>query len=84
MRSFARGSIVLCVLMALPAMAFAQEAVLTGTITDSTGAVLPGARRMLVRGCPKRMLNSPRRELPVFASMPSKAMRPDSSRLSPQ
>jgi hypothetical protein len=29
-------------MLALPAMAFAQEAVLTGTITDSTGAVLPG------------------------------------------
>ena len=29
-------------IVALPAMAFAQEAVLTGTITDSTGAVLPG------------------------------------------
>ena len=27
---------------ALPVCAFAQEAVLTGTITDSTGAVLPG------------------------------------------
>src|SRR6266545_8114007 len=32
----------LCAMVALPAMAFAQEAVLTGTITDSTGAVLPG------------------------------------------
>jgi len=29
-------------MLALPAMAFAQDAVLTGTITDSTGAVLPG------------------------------------------
>jgi len=29
-------------MVALPAMAYAQEAVLTGTITDSTGAVLPG------------------------------------------
>jgi hypothetical protein len=29
-------------MLALPGMAFAQEAVLTGTITDSTGAVLPG------------------------------------------
>src|SRR5690349_19956629 len=26
----------------IPVVAFAQEAVLTGTITDSTGAVLPG------------------------------------------
>src|SRR6058998_3443137 len=34
--------ILLCAMVALPAMAFAQDAVLTGTITDSTGAVLPG------------------------------------------
>jgi hypothetical protein len=34
--------ILLCAIVALPAMAFAQEAALTGTITDSTGAVLPG------------------------------------------
>ena len=34
--------IVLGVLLALPAMAHAQEATLTGTVTDSTGAVLPG------------------------------------------
>ena len=34
--------ILLCAIVALPAMAFAQEATLTGTITDSTGAVLPG------------------------------------------
>src|SRR5687767_12867129 len=30
------------VVLALPTVASAQEAVLTGTITDSTGAVLPG------------------------------------------
>ena len=43
MSSFAvRRLIFLCAMLALPAMAFAQEAVLTGTITDSTGAVLPG------------------------------------------
>ena len=29
-------------LLVLPATGFAQEAVLTGTVTDSTGAVLPG------------------------------------------
>src|SRR5262245_7812745 len=29
-------------LLALPSMVYAQEAVLTGTVTDSTGAVLPG------------------------------------------
>ena len=32
----------LTILLVLPLPAFAQEAVLTGTITDSTGAVLPG------------------------------------------
>jgi hypothetical protein len=33
---------VLGAILALPVMAYAQEAVLTGTVTDSTGAVLPG------------------------------------------
>src|SRR6185436_12839583 len=42
MRSFVRGFIVLGALLALPAMAFAQDSVLTGTISDTTGAVLPG------------------------------------------
>ena len=42
MKSFVRGVVLLCAVLALPAMAFAQDAVLTGTITDSTGAVLPG------------------------------------------
>jgi len=43
MKSFiVRRLILLCAILALPAMAFAQDAVLTGTITDSTGAVLPG------------------------------------------
>jgi hypothetical protein len=40
-----RNGIRLCslaILLALPLPAFAQEAVLTGVITDSTGAVLPG------------------------------------------
>jgi len=32
----------LAILLALPLPALAQEAVITGTITDSTGAVLPG------------------------------------------
>ena len=31
-----------CALLALPAAVFAQEAVFTGTVTDSTGGVLPG------------------------------------------
>lgn len=34
--------ILLCALLALPVAGYAQEAVLTGTVTDSTGAVLPG------------------------------------------
>jgi hypothetical protein len=42
MKSFVRGLIFLGAVLALPAMAFAQDAVLSGTITDSTGAVLPG------------------------------------------
>ena len=32
------------VLLVLPVLAFAQEAVLIGTVTDSTGGVLPGSR----------------------------------------
>src|SRR5215470_11146150 len=39
MRTAAR---VILLLVLLPITAFAQEAVLTGTITDSTGGVLPG------------------------------------------
>src|SRR5262245_24735236 len=42
MKSFVRGLVLLGVVLALPALAFAQDAVLTGTITDSTGAVVPG------------------------------------------
>src|SRR5690349_5820751 len=42
MSSFVRRLAFLCAVLALPATAFAQDAVLTGTITDSTGAVLPG------------------------------------------
>jgi hypothetical protein len=33
---------VLCALLWLPASAAAQEATISGTITDATGAVLPG------------------------------------------
>ena len=40
--SLVRRAILLCAILAIPAAAFAQEAVLTGTVTDSTGAVLPG------------------------------------------
>jgi hypothetical protein len=37
-----RRLLLVCALIALPALGYAQEAVLTGTVTDSTGAVLPG------------------------------------------
>src|SRR5687767_6216026 len=39
---FVRCLVTIGVFLAVPAMAHAQEAVLTGTVTDSTGAVLPG------------------------------------------
>src|SRR4051812_15031091 len=42
MKSVVGRFFLLCAMLALPAMAFAQDAVLTGTVTDSTGAVLPG------------------------------------------
>src|SRR5262245_37656433 len=32
----------ICAILALPAIGYAQEAVLTGTVNDSTGGVLPG------------------------------------------
>src|SRR5215510_4999114 len=38
----ARRVLAIGVVLLLPVAAFAQEAVLTGTVTDSTGAVLPG------------------------------------------
>ena len=37
-----RRVLLICALLALPAIGYAQEAVLTGTVTDSTGGVLPG------------------------------------------
>src|SRR5882724_3275192 len=35
-------SIVVAAILVMPAAGYAQEAVLSGTLTDSTGAVLPG------------------------------------------
>ena len=35
--------IISCAILALPSIGYAQEAVFSGTITDSTGAILPGA-----------------------------------------
>ena len=40
--SVVRRLILFCAVLALPAMVFAQEATLTGTVADSSGAVLPG------------------------------------------
>jgi hypothetical protein len=37
-----KRALLVCVILLLPVAGYAQEAVLTGTVTDSTGAVLPG------------------------------------------
>jgi len=42
MAHLVRRLLVVCALISLPIASYAQEAVLTGTVTDSTGAVLPG------------------------------------------
>ena len=39
---FMKRFLIACALVALPAIGYAQEAVLTGTVTDTTGGVLPG------------------------------------------
>ncbi|PYR66344.1 MAG: hypothetical protein DMF88_16645 [Acidobacteria bacterium] len=41
-RSVLRRLVVLSAMVALPVAAFAQEATITGTISDSTGGILPG------------------------------------------
>jgi hypothetical protein len=41
-RSLVRRLVLIGVILLLPVAAFAQDAVLTGTVVDSTGAVLPG------------------------------------------
>src|SRR5688572_30784 len=38
-----RWALVLIAILALPGVALAQEATISGTVADSTGAVLPGA-----------------------------------------
>ena len=40
--SLVRRMILLLALVAIPAVTYAQEAALSGTVTDATGAVLPG------------------------------------------
>ena len=40
--SVARLCLLVCALLALPVIGYAQEAVISGTVTDSTGGVLPG------------------------------------------
>jgi hypothetical protein len=42
MRSAVRRLLLVCMTLIIPAAAHAQEAVLTGTVTDATSAVLPG------------------------------------------
>ena len=41
-RRLARRLVCAAAFLVLPAMGYAQEAVLTGTVSDSTGGVLPG------------------------------------------
>ncbi len=41
-RTVVRGLIIICTLLAWPSAAQAQEATLSGVVSDSTGAVLPG------------------------------------------
>jgi hypothetical protein len=41
-RSVVRWTVLVCALIALPVRGYAQEAVLSGTVTDATGSVLPG------------------------------------------
>ena len=40
--SVVRRLILVCTILSLPAVGYAQEAVLSGTVTDATGGVLPG------------------------------------------
>ena len=44
MRSSVIQLIVLGVIMALPVTGYAQEATVSGTVSDATGGVLPGRR----------------------------------------
>ena len=41
-RSISTTFLLVCLMLAAPAAAFAQEAALVGTVKDSTGGVLPG------------------------------------------
>src|SRR6186713_2761570 len=40
--SLVKRVLLVCSILACPAVGYGQEAVLTGTVTDSTGGVLPG------------------------------------------
>src|SRR5215212_9793620 len=42
MSSVARRVLLVCMILSIPGAALAQEAVLIGTVTDATNAVLPG------------------------------------------
>jgi hypothetical protein len=53
-------------MLALPVMGYAQEAVLTGTVSDSTGGVLPGVTVTAVREATGNRFDSQQvQELPV-------------------
>jgi hypothetical protein len=45
--TFLRRLVSLIAILAVPVSIHAQEAVLTGTVTDSTGGVLPASRSQL-------------------------------------
>ena len=45
-------NLLLAVFLLLPSLAFAQEATLSGTVTDTTGGVLPGVT-ITVYGAPQ-------------------------------
>jgi len=41
-RNWIIGLLVVCAILALPVKGYAQEAVVAGTVTDSSGGVMPG------------------------------------------
>src|SRR3989475_2798324 len=45
-----RRLLVVCAILAIPVAGFAQEATLSGTVTDSTGGVLPGVTVTALHG----------------------------------
>ena len=47
--SLARQLVLVCTLLTVSGVAYAQEAELSGTVTDATGAVLPGVTMTFTR-----------------------------------